>query len=195
MSELNESLDKGNEAIVYDGNRQVTWDAASLKELATLMQVYPIYAFDVKADAGILDAFSFVEDAEKQEVHGRGTGDVQAVEDFHLVRGLEANTIPYHEKGAVAVTELALALAMAVEKTKPYTSFNAFSHQFSVRFAVDTHFFMEIAKLRAFRALWQTLARAYGHEKESRIPIYGETSLRTYSKLDPFVNLLRAGNE
>src|SRR5690625_142679 len=195
MSELKESLDKGNEAIVYDGNRPVTWDAASLKELATFMQVYPIYAFDVKADDGILDAFSFVEDAKKKEVQGMVTGDVQALEGFHLVRGFEANTIPYHEKGADAVTELAIALAMAVEKTNSFTSFNAFSHQFSVRFAVDTHFFMEIAKLRAFRALWQTLARAYEHEKESRIPIYGETSLRTYSKLDPFVNLLRAGNE
>src|SRR5699024_6732999 len=66
-SELKESLNKGNEAIVYDGNRPVTWDEASLKELATLMQVYPIYAFDVKADDGILDAFSFVVDAKKKK--------------------------------------------------------------------------------------------------------------------------------
>lgn len=195
ISELKESLDKGNEAIVYDGNRPVTWEEASLKELATLMQVYPIYAFEVKADDAILDAFKLVEEGKMKEVKGIVTGDVQALEGFHLVRGLVANTIPYHEKGADAVTELAIVLAMGVEKTDSFASFNAFSHQFSVRFAVDTHFFMEIAKLRAFRALWQTLARAYGHEKESRVPIYAETSLRTYSKLDPFVNLLRAGNE
>lgn len=195
IAELKESLEKGNEAIVYDGNISVSWDDLSLKELASLMQVYPIYAFDVKADDRILEAFQFVEDTQKKEVQGIVTGEAEALEGFHLVRKVEANTIPYHEKGADAVTELAIALAVAVENTESFTSFNAFSHQFSVRFALDTHFFMEIAKLRAFRALWQTLARAYGHEKESRVPIYGETSLRTYSKLDSFVNLLRAGNE
>src|SRR5699024_832040 len=123
----------------------------SLKELATLMQVYPIYAFDVQADDDILHAFSFVEDAKKKEVQGIVTGDVQALDGFHLVRRLEANTIPYHEKGADAVTELAIALAMAVEETNSFTSFNAFSHQFSVRFAGDIAFFIGIEKFRALR--------------------------------------------
>src|SRR5690606_8282725 len=53
---------------------------------------------------------------------------------------------------------------------------------------------MEIAKLRAFRVLWNALAHGYGVE-HSRVPVFTETALRTYSKLDPYVNLLRAGNE
>src|SRR5699024_2484778 len=69
------------------------------------------------------------------------------------------------------------------------------SHHFFVRVVIDSHFFFEIAKLRAFRVLWQTFAKAYGHEKRARVPIISETSLRTFSKLDPYVNLLRAGNE
>ena len=195
LKELKESFDKGNEAIVYDGTRPVTWEEANLKELAALMQMYPIYAFDVASDDAIVQAFDFVEEDKKKEVHGAVTGEIEGLDNFHLVRQVEANTIPHHEQGADIVTELALALAIAAEKAEPFSSFNAFANQFIVRFSIDTHFFMEMAKLRAFRALWQTLARAYEYEKESRIPIYSVTSLRTYTKLDPFVNLLRAGNE
>lgn len=195
IKELKESLDKGNEAIVYDGTRTVVWKEADLKTLASLMQVHPIYAFDVQENDAIIEAFDFVEEVKRKEVQGVLTGKVKALEGFHLIRHVEANTIPFHEQGADVVTELAITLAIAVEEAESYSSFNAFAHQFIVRFAIDTHFFMEMAKLRAFRALWQTLARAYGHKKESRVPIYSETSLRTYSKLDPYVNLLRAGNE
>lgn len=195
IKKLQESLDKGNEAIVYDGSRQVVWADADLQQLASLMTVYPIYAFDVKENDEFIRAFDFVSEDNKKAVQGAVTGEAKIADGFHLVRQVEANTIGYHEQGADSVTELAIALAMAVEKTEDFTSFNAFAHQFIVRFSIDTHFFMEMAKLRAFRALWQTLARAYGHEKESRVPIYSATSLRTYSKLDPFVNLLRAGNE
>ena len=64
-----------------------------------------------------------------------------------------------------------------------------------MRFAIDTHFFMEIAKIRAFRILWNALGKSFGETTVAHIPILTETSLRTYSKLDPYVNLLRAGNE
>jgi len=195
MSELKDSLAKGNEAIVYDGTRPIIWKEADLKELASLMQRYPIYAFDLQKEDKLVKAFDFVAADQKKEVQGAVTGEVGELVGFHLVRSLEANTTCIHHEGADIVTELAVALAIAVEEAENYSSFNAFAHQFIVRFAVDTHFFMEMAKLRAFRALWQTLARAYGHEKTSRVPIYSETSLRTYSKLDPYVNLLRAGNE
>ncbi len=78
---------------------------------------------------------------------------------------------------------------------KSFQSFTQFENRFLVKFAIDTDFFLEIAKLRAFRILWQTFAQAYGVERVSRVPIFSETSLRTYSQLDPYVNLLRAGNE
>lgn len=195
ISNVKDSLNKGNEAIVYDGMRAITWEEADLKEIASLMQHYPIYAFNVQKGDHFGHAFHFIQADQKREVHGAVIGEVEIPNDFHFVRRLEANTIDIHHQGADIVTELAVAIAIAVEKIEAFTSFNAFAHQFIVRFAVDTHFFMEIAKLRAFRALWQTLAHAYGYEKTSRIPIYSETSLRTYSKLDPYVNLLRAGNE
>lgn len=55
---------------------------------------------------------------------------------------------------------------------------------------------MEIAKLRAFRKLWSTIGNAYEMTlDEQAVPISAETSMITKSKLDPYVNILRAGNE
>ena len=90
---------------------------------------------------------------------------------------------------------MALVIAEGAEKATTYNSFREFSDQFFVRFAIDTHFFMEIAKVRAFRILWHALGKSFGETTVAHIPVLTETSLRTYSKLDPYVNLLRAGNE
>ncbi len=54
---------------------------------------------------------------------------------------------------------------------------------------------MEISKFRAFRILWQAFSSAYGVADAPYVPIIATTSLRSYSKLDPYVNVLRAGNE
>ena len=52
---------------------------------------------------------------------------------------------------------------------------------------------MEMAKLRAFRVLWKAFSSAYKQQVDT-IPVFANTSLRSYSKLDSTVNLLRAGN-
>ena len=54
---------------------------------------------------------------------------------------------------------------------------------------------MEVAKLRAFKVLWKAFSSAYGVEDNVAVPVVAETSLRAFSKLDVYVNLLRAGNE
>ena len=100
-----------------------------------------------------------------------------------------------HHKGADAVTELALTIAQASELAAEHEEFSTFAESFFVRFAVDTHFFLEMAKIRAFRVLWQAFSSAFDENVNAYVPILVETSLRSYSKLDPYVNLLRAGNE
>ncbi|MBW9235640.1 methylmalonyl-CoA mutase, partial [Leptospira santarosai] len=49
------------------------------------------------------------------------------------------------------------------------------------------------AKLRAFRVLWKAFSSAYNQNEDS-ISVFANTSIRSYSKLDSTVNLLRAGN-
>ena len=195
IAEVKEALEKGNEAIRYDGNRKVNWTDDSLKQLAELVETHPIYAFHVQEDDRFTEIFSLIETDKRKEIKGAFIGDFEVPEDYRLLRTACADTIDVHLKGADVITELAVALAIAAEKSESFQSFTQFENQFLVRFAIDTEFFMEIAKLRAFRMLWQTFAQCYGVQKDSRVPIFSETSLRTYSKLDPYVNLLRAGNE
>ena len=116
-------------------------------------------------------------------------------EGYTNVRTASADMWDAHHKGADAVTELALVLADAANQASKVDNFSDFADDFFVRFAVDTHFFMEISKFRAFRILWQAFSSAYGVTEAPYVPIIATTSLRSYSKLDPYVNVLRAGNE
>lgn len=195
VAETKDAIEKGNEAIVYDGSHNVTWTEADVAELAKLAIQYPLYAFNVSKDDAFVKLYDLIAEADRKQVAGTFTGEATLPEGYHLVRTAVGDTIEAHLNGADTVTELALTLAQAAEQAADYRSFTQFENKFFARFAVDTQFFMEIAKLRAFRILWQTFAKAYGHEKASRVPVFSETSLRSFSKLDPYVNLLRAGNE
>ena len=196
VTELKSALERGNEAIVYDGKTAIEWDEHSLKEIAGLMTSYPIFMTNVSKADPILDVFNLIPEQERVHVQG-----VVSLLDgalpigFVNIRTIGADLRDAHHKGADAVTELALAIAEAAELATDAKDFQEFSEKFFVRFAVDTHFFMEIAKFRAFRVLWQALSTAFGSETAIHVPILSETSLRSYSKLDPYVNLLRAGNE
>jgi len=83
------------------------------------------------------------------------------------------------ETGATAVQELAFALVELARKKGPA----------SVRFAIGSNFFFEIAKLRAARVLWARLGR------KEPLRIYAVTALSNKTLYDPYNNLLRASAE
>src|SRR5699024_4210804 len=129
-------------------------------------------------------------------VRGAVSGESIALPDgYESIRTICADLRQLHHDGADSVTELAIALAKAADASVSYEDFSTFADKFFVRFSIDTHFFMEIAKIRAFRMLWDTFSKAYRVTDSHPVPVHSETSLLTYSKLDPYVNLLRAGNE
>lgn len=196
VTELKTSIERGNEAIYYEGSTQLTWDDESLADVARLLVTYPIFITDTEENDPFLAVFDLVSVDDQEKVQGAvSLNSGRLPEGYTNVRTICADLRNAHLRGADVVTELAVSLAEAAEYAADNESFNAFSKQFCVRFAVDTHFFMEIAKVRAFRVLWQALGTAFGEEKVAHVPLLAETSLRTYSKLDPYVNLLRAGNE
>ena len=193
---LSNSLERGNEAIVYDGTKQLKWDDKSLERLADFLHLHPIFMTNTKHDDPVLKIFDLVTPENRSKVRGAVSLRGGCLpEGYKNIRTNIADTRSAHLNGADAVTELALALAKGAETATTYKNFHEFSEQFFVRFAIDTHFFMEIAKIRAFRVLWKALGTSFGETKVGHIPILTETSLRTFSKLDPYVNLLRAGNE
>ncbi|QUW22301.1 methylmalonyl-CoA mutase [Sporosarcina sp. Marseille-Q4063] len=196
IAELTNSIERGNEAIIYDGANPFEWDEKSLEKLAKLIASYPIFITNTSENDQLLKAFDIVAQEDRSKVRGAvSISGWRLPEDYPNVRTICADVRSAHLNGADAVTELALAIAEGAENAITYQSFRELSDQFFVRFAIDTHFFMEIAKIRAFRILWNALGKSFGEKTVTHIPILTETSLRTYSKLDPYVNLLRAGNE
>ncbi|WP_406686796.1 methylmalonyl-CoA mutase family protein [Rossellomorea vietnamensis] len=124
--------------------------------------------------------------------------------DKHLpeVKTIIVNSAPYHNRGASATQELALALCEGVAfieaiREKGWTLERA-AEKMHFHFAVGSHFFMEMAKIRAFKKLWQSVLTSYGLSEQSiakSISISAETSRFNKSTLDSYVNILRGGGE
>ena len=56
VAELKNSIERGNEAIVCDGTKQLHWDESSLAEIAQLMKQYPIFITNMKHDNSFLES-------------------------------------------------------------------------------------------------------------------------------------------
>lgn len=129
---------------------------------------------------------------------------VQTIKDSHqLLPNLKTvliDTTPYHNGGANAVQELAVALSTGVFyleelKVRGLAPEELFK-KIIFKFQIGSNFFMELAKLRAARVLWDKIGEAYGVPTEKRgMEIIAETSNFTKTLTDPHVNILRSGNE
>lgn len=124
----------------------------------------------------------------------------QANEKFPGLRTILINTAPYHNGGANAIQELGIALASGVYYIqllldKGMELEEAFA-KVIFNFSIGTNFFIEIAKLRAARIVWNKIGEVYGVDEKSRgMQIAAETSRMTQTVFDPYVNILRSGNE
>ncbi|RSK27774.1 methylmalonyl-CoA mutase [Bacillus sp. HMF5848] len=106
----------------------------------------------------------------------------------------------YHNGGAHAVQELAFSIATAVEYINSckstFVNIDELLRKVKFHVSVGSQFFMEIAKLRALKRLWTTVATAYGASEQAKaISIHASTSSFTKTVYDPYVNMLRATNE
>jgi methylmalonyl-CoA mutase len=124
----------------------------------------------------------------------------EAAQQLPEVKTVLVNTVPYHNNGANAVQELAIAISTGVYLLQRLLDsgwdIKKALSKFVFQFAIGSNFFMETAKLRAARLLWNKTAEAFGAETEDRkMVISAETSLFTKTIFDPYVNMLRAGNE
>ncbi|MFB1080732.1 methylmalonyl-CoA mutase family protein [Jeotgalibacillus sp. JSM ZJ347] len=105
--------------------------------------------------------------------------------------------LPVHQSGANAVQELAYILAQASRviqlAEKSGWSADKVIAKMHAEFAIGSDFFMEISKLRAFRAIWRHFTAQY--HVDSAITISTETSQFTKLTQDEHTNMLRSGNE
>lgn len=196
LEKVKSSLGRGNGAVVYAGGWEKEADAEVLAALAALITEVPVHV-RCRPDDPFLAVFGSVPENKRRLVAGYADVDRSAdlSRRFPLLRTIAVDTGSVHMKGADAVTELAAALSEAAEIAGEEDDFDQMARKLFFAFDVDTHFFTEIAKLRAFRLLFRSFAAAYGVEEPVHVPVIARTSLRTHTLADPYVNLLRSGNE
>jgi len=123
-----------------------------------------------------------------------------SIRKFPNLRTILIDTVPHHNGGGNAVQELGIAIAEGVyylEKLQETgMDLEEILTKMIFQFSIGSNYFMEIAKLRAARVLWNRITELYGAKDEVRgMLIAAETSSFTKTVHDPHVNLLRAGNE
>jgi methylmalonyl-CoA mutase len=132
----------------------------------------------------------------------RATDLLDALEDFSpLFRGLEVNAELYHNAGASIVQELGCALAHGNEYLAQLTgagqSVDTISGHLQFSYAVGSHYFLEIAKLRAARMLWSRIVEQYdpAHECSHATYVHATTSKWNKAVYDAHTNMLRSTTE
>jgi len=98
----------------------------------------------------------------------------------------------YQNAGANIAQQLAYTLAHANEYLNRFSRKCVNSIHFT--FSVGSNYFFEIAKIRAFRLLWDTLVSAYGITN-STPHIFTQPSIRNKTLYDYNVNMLRTTSE
>jgi methylmalonyl-CoA mutase len=119
-----------------------------------------------------------------------------AVQEFPGISALQVSTAPYDNAGAHAVQELAAAIATGVEYLRACEAAGLQPEQtlsqITFSLAVGCDQFLEIAKFRALRALWNRVQEVTGVPADQRfVRVHARTSRRVLTKRDPWVNLLR----
>lgn len=116
-------------------------------------------------------------------------------------RNLQINGSRFTNSGNSAVQELAFSFSMAVEYLAQLTergiTANDIASKIRFSFGTGTDYFMEIAKLRAARVIWDVIAGFYQpHDKNSfRMELHSVTKIWNDNVADPYINMLRTQTE
>jgi methylmalonyl-CoA mutase len=112
---------------------------------------------------------------------------------------LTISTLPYHERGADAADEIAIALSVGVRYLEALrdagVSANDAKKQITLRIATGRDTFLELCKVRALRTCWGKLLGGAGAESGDRTNVHSVCSPRTVTTRDPWVNMLRVATQ
>ena len=110
-------------------------------------------------------------------------------------RLMTANGAAFHAQGAGVPQELGWMLAELTEGLRAFEAVGMDAKtalgKITLTVAADVDFFATLAKIRAVRVLFANIAEAVG-APDTPPQVHAETSLRAFSDVDPWVNILRA---
>lgn len=125
-------------------------------------------------------------------------GATQSYADYPRFRTLAVSGREYPESGANQVQEIAFTLNavvyLAEEMTRRNLGEKLVFDKLNIILATGAEYFVEIAKLRAFRSLLHRVAGKYG-VMEPDFSLVSRSSVWNRSVLDPHTNMLRATTE
>jgi methylmalonyl-CoA mutase len=162
----------------------------NISELRSSVSFDPIGNFALRGQFCVSEEAAF--DAGKSLIEK--TADAKAFKIINVKGNVFKNA------GATIVQELAATLAIGNEYLAKFTEMGIdatlVNEKLKFQFAVETNYFMEIAKFRAARYLWAQIAEKYGIEKPNcKMHIHAQTSTWGMSVYDPYVNTLRTTTE
>ncbi|MCG2611155.1 methylmalonyl-CoA mutase subunit beta [Flavobacterium sp. SM15] len=207
ISRANETLNRGAESIRFTlENDQVDIEKL-LNSISIDVPVYLYFEFlnvdFIKKIDGIVakrNAPVYVEVDPIGQLAKDGNLFVNVDSDFTVLNDLNQacqninflsiDTALYQNAGANIVQQLAYALAHTNEYFNRITSIN---NPVTIKVAVGTNYFFEIAKLRALRLLLNTLAKEYNHTFDCHLLV--TPTKRNKTLYDYNVNMLRTTTE
>jgi len=133
----------------------------------------------------------------------RIVADIIAYTAEHMPKFNSVSISGYHmqEAGATAVQELAFTLADGLEYVRAAfqrgLDIDAFAPRLSFFFGIGMNFFMEVAKLRAARLLWDRIVREFDpkDERSAMLRTHCQTSGVSLTEQDPYNNIVRTAYE
>jgi methylmalonyl-CoA mutase len=118
---------------------------------------------------------------------------------FPRFRFIEIKAFEFRNSGSTIVQELGFAISNAVaildDLTEKGFNVSDIIPRMTLHFATGSNYFMEIAKIRAARILFNAVATQYGCENGSQIFIHSSSSTWNKAIYDPYVNMLRSTTE
>lgn len=106
---------------------------------------------------------------------------------YKNIKAISVNNLYYHNQNCFAYYEVALIFLQLNEFLANNTSTN--TANIAIKTGVSTDYFIQIAKLRAVRRIWEIFKTEYNLKNELHIIV--ETSLTNKSISDSYNNLLR----
>ena len=133
----------------------------------------------------------------------RIVADIIAYSAAHMPKFNSVSISGYHmqEAGATAVQELAFTLADGLEYVRAAIDrgfgIDAFAPRLSFFFGIGMNFFMEVAKIRAARLLWDRIVRQFDpkDERSAMLRTHCQTSGVSLTEQDPYNNVVRTAYE
>ena len=179
--------------ITFTGENQILQKLSKQASLLELIAKNPAIGF--------IFGFNFLSELTRFGEQSLETDYIATLQDlfasYDNVRFLSVDANDFHNAGASVVQELTFALEIGNSYLSYFNNSNEACRKISFRFAIGGSYFMEIAKLRAFRILWAKLLSL--HDNQFSMPenifIASETSQLNKTVYDPYVNMLRNATE